>query len=115
VGTFSVHAGSAIERDEQESIMKQYNATRTAWLGAMAAVLLAASTGIAAADNVTPTSPTTAQPSQQQTGVTAPAQTPPSATSAPASATSSEPAKSKPTRIWTKRAERGTRTKNVGH
>jgi hypothetical protein len=97
---------TAIER-QQEPIMK-LNTTRAVWLGATAAVLIAATAGAAAADNAAPTTPatTTTQPSQQQTGVTAPTQQP-SATSAPASATTTN---STPTRVWIKRSERGTNT-----
>src|SRR5581483_2192537 len=105
----SCRAPDPYERDRQESTMKQYNATRAAWLGATAAVVLAASAGIAAADNAaTAPTTTTTQPSQQ-TGVTAPATQPGAGTSAPASATSTAPSKTYPTRIWIKRAERGTR------
>jgi len=83
--------------------MKSYNTTRAAWLGATAAVLLAASAGVAAADNAAPS--TTAQPTQQQTGVTAPVVAP-SATNAPASVSS------QPFKVKTRHgAERGTKTK----
>jgi hypothetical protein len=91
---------------KQESIMNQYNVTRTAWLSAAAAVLLAASAGVASADNAAPS--TTAQPSQQQTGVTQPIVPQPSATSAPASTSYGA---SKPFSVRTRHgAERGTKS-----
>jgi hypothetical protein len=87
-------------------MMKQFNTTRAAWLVATAAVLLAASTGIAAADNATPS--TTAQPTQQQTGITAPV-TPQPVTIVPASASTSP---TQPFKTSTRHgAERGTKTK----
>jgi hypothetical protein len=92
---------------DRSEIMKYRNTARATLLGATAAALLGMTAGVAVADNATPN--TTTQPSQQQTGVTTPTQQP-SATNAPASATTVEPTKSYPTRIWTRRAERGTRT-----
>jgi len=99
-----------IDMTNRSETMKHHNTARATLLGT-AAALLAATAGMAVADNAAPATPatTTAQPSQQQTGVTAPTEQP-SATSVPASATTTAtPAKTRPTRIWIKRAERGTR------
>jgi hypothetical protein len=79
-------------------MMNRLNTTRAALLGA----LLSATAGSALADNTAPA--TTTQPSQQQTGVTAPAPQPTVTTNVPASAP-----KAKPSNPY-KRAERGTNT-----
>jgi hypothetical protein len=102
-GILGVHAVSAIELKTQEHPMRRLNTTRATWLGAAAAALLATTAGSAVADNAAPTTAT--QPAQQQTGVTTPAPQPAVTTSVPASSPTAVP-----TRIWIKRAERGTNT-----
>jgi hypothetical protein len=95
VGNIRLHAGSVIELNTQEPTMIRLDISRATLLGA----LLSATAGSALADNAAPT--TTTQPTQQQTGVTAPAPQPTVTTSIPASTP-----KAKPSNPY-KRAERG--------
>jgi hypothetical protein len=93
--------------------MNYSNTTRTTLIGATAAALLAATASIAVADNLAPVAPvdgTTAQPNQQETGVTAPGQVLTQSTSEQSTATKTEPTTTGPARVWTKRSERGTNT-----
>jgi len=102
------------QSNDRSDFMKYHHTARATLFGATAAALLAATTGMAAADNAAPTTPaptSTTQPSQQQTGVTEPAQQPGATISTPASATTT---KSLPSRTWMKRAERGTNTHGRG-